>query len=158
MQTFLPFRSFHESAQALDSKRLNKQILEGYQILNVLSSNNPKAGWRNHPAVKMWRWHEGALLEYIYAMINEADSRGIKTENNLANIKSLHNRVGHKWGKSMPPWFNNQDFMNRIMTTHKANLYKKDPDYYHEFASSVYDPNNKPCCDRCNYFWVTHVE
>ena len=49
MQTFLPYRDFRQSAEVLDSKRLNKQILEGYQILKVLNSDDPKAAWRNHP-------------------------------------------------------------------------------------------------------------
>ena len=37
MQTFLPHSTFIKCAHALDNKRLNKQILEGYQILNVNS-------------------------------------------------------------------------------------------------------------------------
>jgi hypothetical protein len=47
MQTFLPSSNFAVAARMLDSKRLNKQILEGYQILNVLSGNSPTGGWRN---------------------------------------------------------------------------------------------------------------
>jgi hypothetical protein len=41
MQTFLPYKDFDLSAKALDNKRLNKQILEGYQILNVLGNPDP---------------------------------------------------------------------------------------------------------------------
>ena len=37
MQTFLPSSNPVTVARWLDSKRLNKQILECYQILNVLS-------------------------------------------------------------------------------------------------------------------------
>ena len=33
MQTFLPFPKFSASAAMLDNRRLNKQIVEGYQIL-----------------------------------------------------------------------------------------------------------------------------
>jgi len=65
MQTFLPYKNYTKSAKALDNKRLNKQILEGYQILKVLSNNDPKAAWRNHPAVKMWRGHENSLWDYV---------------------------------------------------------------------------------------------
>jgi len=53
MQTFLPYPSKRESLDALDNKRLNKQILEGYQILKVLSGASPSGAWRNHPAVLM---------------------------------------------------------------------------------------------------------
>ena len=41
MQTFLPYSDYEASAQTLDNKRLNKQILEGYQILKVLSGASP---------------------------------------------------------------------------------------------------------------------
>ncbi len=41
MQTFLPYTSTLACAQGLDNKRLNKQILEGYQILNILSGKSP---------------------------------------------------------------------------------------------------------------------
>ena len=77
MQTFLPSTNFAWAAQMLDSKRLNKQILEGYQILNVLSGQSPTGGWRNHPAVLMWKNHEGALLKYLDYMIIEAKQRNI---------------------------------------------------------------------------------
>lgn len=157
MQTFLPYKDFAKTAQALDNKRLNKQILEGYQILNVLSNDDPKAGWRNHPAVKMWRGHEFGLLDYVFTMVDEANKRGIKTENNVANIITLRDRAGYRWGKGLPSWFNNTETISRINTTHKANLYIKDSMYYHDFLDAVTDKNNEPCCARCNYFWVTHT-
>lgn len=53
MQTFLPYPSFRESAKCLDNKRLGKQRVECIQIIKAI--NNPKYGWQNHPAVKMWR-------------------------------------------------------------------------------------------------------
>jgi hypothetical protein len=56
MQTFLPYSDYEASAQTLDNKRLNKQILEGYQILKVLSGASPSGAWRNHPAVLMIYW------------------------------------------------------------------------------------------------------
>ncbi len=54
MQTFLPYPDFAESARVLDNKRLGKQRVEVLQILNVLTDSTRK-GWRNHPAVAMWR-------------------------------------------------------------------------------------------------------
>ena len=41
MQTFLPYKDFDQCAETLDNKRLNKQILESYQILKVLSGQSP---------------------------------------------------------------------------------------------------------------------
>ena len=157
MQTFLPYKDFDKSAHALDSKRLNKQILEGYQIMNVLMSDDPRAGWRNHPAVKMWRGHENALFEYIMAMIAEADRRGIKTDKNKENLINLRVRTISRWGNGRPAWYSYKATMARVTTTHKANLYVKDPEYYYGFVKSTLVKNNEPCCERCNYYWVSHV-
>jgi hypothetical protein len=160
MQTFLPYKDFSMSAEALDSKRLNKQILECYQILNVLSNKDPRAGWRNHPAVKMWRGHENFLWDYTMAMVREADVRGIKTDKNMSNLIDLINTYGIDWGFDIPAWYENDITMKRLTITHKANLYKKDPVYYFDFFSSVAVSN--PCCpnrkEPCKYYWVAHEE
>jgi len=143
MQTFLPYQDFEEVAADLDSKRLNKQILECYQILNVLSNPSPTAGWRNHPAVKMWRGYEVALFNYAMTMVSEADARSIRTEKNVANLQRLRRERGMDWGITMPLWFSNNKIMKRVTTTHKANLYKKAPELYPQFVSAVSDKNNK---------------
>lgn len=157
MQTFLPFKSFKDSAKVLDNKRLNKQILEGYQILKVLSSDDPRAGWRNHPAVKMWRGHELVLWNYIFECVDEADARGIKTDKNVENLEALREVSSSRWGKTLPAWFSQQEAMNRLVTTHRANLYRKDPIFYMDFVNAVTSEWNEPCCEKCNYYWVTHV-
>jgi hypothetical protein len=157
MQTFLPHKDFTKSAQALDSKRLNKQILECYQILNVLSNPDPRAGWRNHPAVKMWRGSEWIIVNYALRMIDEANVRGIKTDKNLDNITNLSYDEGQHWGTDYPSWYDNETKMARVTTTHKANLYRKDPIYYMDFVTAVAHKDNEPCCERCNYYWVTHT-
>ena len=156
MQTFLPYADFNKSAEALDNRRLNKQILEGYQILKVLGNPDPRAGWRNHPAVKMWRGHEFSLFGYVMQMVEVAKDRGIKTDKNEENLWNLHAEQFAEWGTAPPEWWGNKKTMKRITTTHKANLYKKDPSYYYEFIDAVTDNNNKPCCEKCNYYWVTH--
>jgi len=152
MQTFLPYRDFRESAEVLDSKRLNKQILEGYQILKVLNSDDPKAAWRNHPAVKMWRGAETTLYDYVITMADVATLRGIKTDKNLENINNLRNATRDRWGTNKPFWINSTPIINRLTESHRANLYRKDPEFYFEFKDN--DPN--PCCDKCQYYWVTH--
>jgi len=158
MQTFLPYKDYERVAEVLDSKRLNKQILECYQVLNVLSNPSPTAGWRNHPAVKMWRGHEFGLYNYVQVMIIEADQRGIKTDKNSENIYNLRHKYGSLWGMGNPSWMSNKKIMKRVTTTHKANLFKKEPESYPQFIKALQSKNNKPCCDRCQYFWVTHVE
>jgi hypothetical protein len=154
MQTFVPYESFHESASMLDSKRLNKQILEGYQILKVLGNPDPRAAWRNHPAVKMWRGREHGLFFYLQAMIKEAKFRGIKTDKNEANILSIKKQNGKFWGSGMPSWYSNKEELLRVTDSHKANLYRKDPEYYAAFSHF----EAKPCCDRCQYYWPTHLQ
>ena len=152
MQTFLPYRDFRQSAEVLDNRRLNKQILEGYQILKVLNSDDPKAAWRNHPAVKMWRGCETTLYDYVITMVDVATLRGIKTDKNLENINNLRNATRHNWGSQKPFWINTQPIIDRITESHRANLYKKDPEFYMDFINDKADP----CCDKCQYFWVTH--
>jgi hypothetical protein len=157
MQTFMPSKTFNTSAEMLDNKRLNKQILEGYQILNVLSNDDPHAGWRNHPAVKMWKNSEHFLYSYILAMVAEANKRGIKTDKNLANLTALRNRMKDFWGTNSPEWYHDELLMRKITTTHRANLYVKDPEYYNAFAYAVDHKDNTPCCERCKYYWPTHI-
>lgn len=62
MQTFLPFADYLQSAKLLDKRRCWKQVVEASQIINVLSGD--KKGWRNHPAVQMWRDYENSLDVY----------------------------------------------------------------------------------------------
>jgi len=158
MQTFFPHSNIHESAQTLDSKRLNKQILEAYQILKVLSGASPTGGWRNHPAVLMWKGHEYHLRNYAKIMIDEANVRGIKTDKNQANIEELEIKYSSIWGTDKPRWFSDQTKMMRITTTHKARLFEKDPIYYAHFGYAKHSIYNKPCCSTCQYYWVTHEE
>ena len=160
MQTFLPSSNFTRCAVLLDNKRLNKQILEGYQILNVNSGMSATGGWRNHPAVLMWRGHEGSLLDYIYEMIKEAKKRGINTDGNEKNITQLVKKVGDKWNHEAPTWMFDNAKLMRVITTHRVNLFKKDPLYYARFQDSIWSPYNTPCCPErktpCQYYWVTH--
>lgn len=154
MQTFLPSSNILFSAQALDNKRLNKQILEGYQILKVLSTNGK--AWRNHPAVLMWKGSEYSLRTYVLSMANEAKYRGIKVDKNLSNLDALEKQYGGSWGTDMPIWFGDKEKLSRIIATHRANLYRKDPTHYVKYANTIDSPYNKPCCPDCLYFWPTH--
>jgi len=156
MQTFLPYGDYEASAQTLDNKRLNKQILEGYQILKVLSGASPSGAWRNHPAVLMWERSENELHGYIQHMIYEADWRGIKTDKNAQNIRVLKREHGHKWGNEIPFWMESDITLSCITTTHRVNLFKKDPLYYARFQVDLFSPYNVTCCDKCQYYWATH--
>lgn len=156
MQTFLPYGDYEASAQALDNKRLNKQILEGYQILKVLSGASESGAWRNHPAVLMWKDAEWELVNYIDHMVYEAEVRSIKTINNKRNLRELASKYRNKWSKKLPFWMENETTLMRIVTTHKVSLFNKDPMQYIRFQSATNSPYNVTCCDTCKYYWPTH--
>jgi hypothetical protein len=145
-----------DSLDALDNKRLNKQILECYQILKVLSGQSQSNAWRNHPAVLMWEGAENELWRYTQTAIVLANMRGIKTDKNAKNVEELTKIAVLGWGDDEPAWRKNPTTIKRVNATHKANLYRKDPEYYAEYASAVNDEYNQPCCDGCQYFWPTH--
>lgn len=150
MQTFVPFPDLAMSAQALDSKRLNKQLLEGRQIYQILAQNKRTGGWVNHPAVKMWRNYDTGLYAYLVDIYKECVARGIKADKNWDAIETMHANNWHRGDNVvMPPWWNDE----RVHESHRNNLYVKDSEYYHDF----FDAKRVTCCDRCNYFWPTHT-
>jgi hypothetical protein len=150
VQTFVPYADFEESASVLDNKRLNKQLLEGRQILSILASKKTSGAWVNHPAVKMWRDCEMPLYDYLFAVKNECVSRGIQTEKNWNAIVEIHkdSLYSHSINK-LPEWWEDE----RVHQSHRNNLYIKDPEYYAEFVND----DRVTCCERCNYFWPTHT-
>ncbi len=121
MQTFLPYESFQKSAQCLDNKRLNKQITEAMQIYtaNVNFELGIKSGWQNHPAVKMWRGYNEALLGYRNWCIREWHSRGYSSHT-ISNIAKV---------TIYPPWLGSPEFH----LSHKSNLLRKDFEHYSKF-------------------------
>jgi hypothetical protein len=150
MQTFLASTNTLNAARALDNKRLNKQILECYQILNVLSGRSKTGAWRNHPAVLMWRYRENSLHIYLKAIMEECLFRGISTEKNWNAITEMHESNWDRGGNVlMPEWWGDE----RIHKSHRNNLYKKDPEWYHMFVND----SRVSCCEKCNYFWPTHT-
>ena len=157
MQTFLPSSDYEYSAQALDNKRLNKQVLEGYQIMKILSGASESGAWRNHPAVLMWKSAERSLMDYIDHMVYEAEWRGIKTEKNVSNLRTLKSNFSHNW-KDNEPVRMKPEQLKRVITTHQSNLYRKDPIIYAHYATAKDSEFNKPCCDKCLYYWATHID
>lgn len=131
MQTFLPFADFTETAKCLDNKRLNKQKVEAFQILNVLLNRTTSTAWRNHPAVKMWKGYENSLKHYFNVMRTEWINRGF---NNSMKEEIIEGNIIH------PPWLGNSDFH----ISHQSNLLRKDNVHYSKFFVG---DDNKP------YIW-----
>lgn len=126
MQTFLPYVDFASSAKTLDRQRLGKQRVENLQIMNALLLGK---GWINHPATKMWRGYEGALLEYQVAIVGEWVGRGYKDTCMDKTIDLYYDKVTDLtiyW----PWWLGNEDFH----ASHRSNLLRKNPDHYRQFC------------------------
>ena len=132
MQTFLPYPNFLDSAQCLDYRRLGKQRVEAMQIHNIVSGKRTTGGWINHPAVKMWQGYDRLLAHYHNVMIREWIDRGYK--NNMNFLPENDNY-------DLPPWLGD----NRLHSSHRSNLLRKDYDYYRQFGWS--EPNN------LEYYW-----
>ena len=121
MQTFLPHKNIKKSLSVLDTKRLGKQRVEAFQILNILLNRTKTKGWRNHPAVKMWKGHPNALKFYFNSCLEEWIKRGYKNNMKYEKIR----------GKIVfPVWIGNTKFH----ASHRSNLLRKDGEYYSQFG------------------------
>ena len=123
MQTFLPYDNFNLSLEVLDYRRLGKQRVETWQLLNVLLNRRDKHkdGWRNHPICKMWKGYENALKLYLNKSIEIWVSQGYK---NTMKLEEIEGDIVY------PNWFGNSDFHN----SHKSNLLRKDFEYYSKYG------------------------
>lgn len=129
MQTFLPYPNFACSAMVLDRQRLNKQVLEARQILSAMQNGG---GWRNHPAVKMWRGHTNALRFYHDVMWREWVRRGYNTTQSELLPRPTDPDLVRMWADSIiqPSWMGREDFH----ASHRAALLRKDPAHYGQFG------------------------
>lgn len=149
MQTFLPYKSFKDSAKCLDNKRLGKQRVEAYQILKILlglgkKNKNGKAAWENHPATKMWKGYEPALFEYIKCVCLEWIGRGYK-DTVLEKSSQLWEKYLNNREIIYPKWIGNEDFHN----SHESNLLRKNFEFY-----SKYKWDNIPL--NMEYIWLVN--
>jgi hypothetical protein len=105
------------TARILDDKRLGKQRVEAFQIIQALEGKTK--GWKNHPAAKSWKGYETALKLYYNIMVKEWVRRG--KENNMKLYK-----LPHKDEIKFPYWTTCQ----KVLDSHKARLIQKEPTYY----------------------------
>lgn len=129
MQTFLPYPDFAESARVLDRQRLGKQRVECKQILMALT--NPAAGWKHHPATKMWRGYESLLCDYASAVCIEWLTRGYQD----SLLKYFRTARAHLPEHGDPHWLGN----SRLHASHRSNLLRKMPEHYRQFWPSESD-------------------
>ena len=120
MQTFLPYSSFTKTFKVLDYRRLGKQRVEAMQILNILLGRTERPGWRNHPIVRMWNGYEPALQLYHNLCITEWINQGY---NNNMLLEDITEPIVY------PHWLGDKSFHS----SHRANLLRKDLEYYSQF-------------------------
>lgn len=133
MQTFLPYSDFEKSVSVLDYRRLGKQRVESFQILNVLLGRTETKGWVNHPATKMWRGYEEALKLYQNITITEWVRRGYN--NNMAFEHVDASKL------VFPFWLGDE----RVHRSHRSNLLRKLYDHYSQYFDEP---------DDIEYYWA----
>jgi hypothetical protein len=136
VNTFLPYADFERCATALDARRLGKQRVEALQICNAL--HRETGGWVNHPATRMWRGYEPALVAYGLAIVRawtaegRADTVGEKL---LAHLHGEPERTQHELAEleMLPPWLGRED----LHRAYRSALVRKDPDFYRPLFPDV---------------------
>lgn len=171
MITFVPQPNFIESAQVLDQKRFLKQIVEAYQMIHALTGQTE--GFKNHPAVKMWEGRVDALALYALFFCREYKHRFGKVHSirgklfeeyrDLPVLFVKPNQIGGTvLEKDMAPLAEVVRIPPSLLVTlcekpkwwkgpihsnHRANLLRKDAEFYGQFAWKE-DPAE-------TYFWPT---
>jgi hypothetical protein len=149
--TFLHEPTFGGCASTLDSKRLNKQLLEGRQILSAIVRGGR---WSSHPATKMWVGHESLLVDYLEDVMLELRIRRISTGKNWEAILELDTPKNY----NIPSWLDDPMARKAILVTHRGNLYNKDPEHYADYWREARMLRDFVCCAKCNYYWPSHKE
>ena len=116
----MPDSDYEGSAKSLDNKRLGKQRVEAYQILNALTGKSN--GWVHHPATRMWRGYEWQLANYGLAICHEWIARGFSDSLAVEFKMFMANNP-----KCMKPWWVNN---RALQLTHQSNLLRKDWEFY----------------------------
>ena len=111
MQVFI-IGSPLETAQALDSRRLHKQVIEGRQILRVIAGNSD--AWAHHPATLQYYGRFTWLLHYVLCLHNYRKGR-IETAQRWSEMADKRR-----------PDFHTQEYFDQM----KRRLYTKDPQHY----------------------------
>lgn len=137
MQTFLPYKDFIQSVKSLDYRRLGKQRVETYQVLNILLNRTESKGWRNHPVVRMWTGYEEALKLYQNITIDEWIKRGYK--NNMKFEVIVHENF------KFPNWLGDESFHK----SHRLKLAWKNWSWY---CDKFDDVNSEPTGEP-EYVW-----
>ncbi len=136
MQTFLPDPDFGRTARILDDRRLGKQRVEVLQILNAM--HRTSGGWVNHPATRMWRGFEPALVAYGLAIIDEWTRSGRADTVREKILPHLHGepvRTQRQLAELglLPSWLGRED----LHRAYRSALVRKMPEHYRPLFPDV---------------------
>jgi len=143
--TFLPYKSYRESAKVLDNKRLNYQRKASFEILQiivfdkkslVLPTNSLKLAveahrkFAKHPVVKLWYNSELQLTSYAIEICKEWIRR--KKDDHFLNTFQFLQKTfkDHYYSDKIPSIIGNELFHS----SHRAALLAKDYVYYKRFG------------------------
>jgi len=105
----------YETAECLDKKRFNKQIIECRQILSTLEGKS--STWKNHPCAKQYKGHEEWLYRYLDTFIE-------------FNVSRENSRLVSQKASMYTPEFHVKEYFDQM----KRRLYTKDPEHYQKFS------------------------
>lgn len=124
VNTFVTSSSVTECAQNLDYRRLGKQRLEAWEMINILEGKKTASnGYASHPAVAMWKGHVTGLKIYFNAVVDEWVARGY---NNTMSKYVIDSKDTKHADELMPWWFSCPVFH----LAHKCALLLKEPKHY----------------------------
>ena len=115
MQVFIIGSPF-ETAESLDKRRLQKQIIECCQIIQAIQGKSK--AWANHPCTKMYRQHLLWLRFYCSALDTYKCGH-------FDFSQSLSERAD-----SLRPPFHTKEYLDQM----KRRLYTKNNDHYRQWS------------------------
>lgn len=159
MQTFLPYSDFQRVAEVLDWRRLGKQRVEGWQILQSLAQGpecpyDPiqkvwgwgqenlserqewrKTPWYNHPNVQQWKGYELLLMDYTCTMCEKWIDLG-KVDNLKPRVLDLFGHNSYWLNQEEKPWWLGwEDYHSNHRAILLGKVYK---DWLEAFSISTY--------------------
>lgn len=105
-----------ETAKSLDSKRLNKQILECDQIKRAITTG--VGAWSRHPVTKMYKEHL-TWLEYYQQVLKSYKNKDLETCNYWNGMAIL-----------LTPRFHTTEFLEQM----KRRLFTKNNNHYSQWS------------------------
>ena len=115
---FLPYENdIMSSIRAMDDKRLNKQILETKQILDVALGKSD--GYSNHPVTKWYINYPKFLIAYGYGCCAEYECRFGKNHKYYSYYKAQYDKIGYNEMIEWAPYYaeGRKSDTNHIRTT-----------------------------------------